>query len=156
MVAILWAFWLAGASTRDARRRDAAKIEAIIVLAVGLSEIFAVRAQAAEGDSADDYRFDSFQNLRKFSEGVIITDLPTAGTVDAFMRVATRIQIVHSAQLAKLAGMYPDASYRNECAGASVQMLKAVEDLLYERNAVLKPIANRFRRRPSHDDSTEV
>ena len=126
------------------------------MLAVGLADIFAVRAHTEQDDPADEYRFDSFQNLRKFSEAVVITDLPTAGTVDAFMRVATRIQIVNSAQLAKMAGMYPEASYRAECASSSVQMLRAVQDLLYERNEVLRPIANRFRRRPSHDDTTEA
>jgi len=71
------------------------------------------------------------------------------------MRVATRIQIVHSAQLAKIAGIYPDASYRRECAGASIQMLRAVDDLLYERNGVLRPLANRFRRRPSYEEKAE-
>ena len=148
LVAILWAFWLAGASARDARRRDAAKIEAIYVLAGGLMEIFATRALTEADDPADAHRFDSFQNLRKFSEAVVITDLPTATTVDAFMRVATRVQIVHSAQLSMVSGRYPREDYRKECAHASIQMGSAMEDLLNERLLVLHPLTYRFRRKP--------
>ncbi|RZJ43343.1 MAG: hypothetical protein EON87_12430 [Brevundimonas sp.] len=138
LAAVLWAIWIAGASSRDSRRRDAARVDAVLVLTVGLAEIFATRAMSDEGaDIAETYRFDAFQNLRVFAETIKITDLPTAGAVDAFMRVATRIQIVQSAQNAKVQGQISNDRYRAECRMAAELMAEAIHDLLRERRKIL-------------------
>lgn len=147
VAAVGWAIWIAAESSREARRRDAAKIEAIIVLADGIRAIFSGRVERGPTpDVTDAHLFDAFRNLRVFSEAVVVTDLPTATTVDAYMRVATAIQMVHALQTAVTAQTYPMDRYLAFCTEAAESCASQVRRLSDHRDEVSKPLRSWLKR----------
>lgn len=135
LLAVGWAVVVAGQASAEARRRDAAKVAAVLVLAQGMHAIFAgrlARGLNPRGDATDPHAIDSFRNLRIFLESIVVTDLPTPTTVDAFMRVATATQIVHACQALHVAGRMTDEHYLEQVERAAVSTEAQVERLRLE------------------------
>lgn len=123
LLAVGWAIVVAGQASAEARRRDAAKVAAVFVLVQGLHHIFAGRlargVKPDRGDATDPDAMDSFRNLRIFLESIVVTDLPTAATVDAYLRAATAVQILHACQAVHLDGRMTAEHYLEQVARAA-------------------------------------
>lgn len=136
LLAVGWAIMVAGQASAEARRRDAAKVAAVFVLAQGMHAIFSGRLARGmdpeRGDATDPDAVDAFRNLRIFLESIVVTDLPTPTTVDAFMRVASATQIVHACQALQVAGRMTGQHYLEQVERAAVSTKEQAERLRLE------------------------
>lgn len=139
--AIAAAVWISGRASREARERDLAKIEAISVIATGLEIIYAGRAARGIGiDPTDPDILNSFAQLRLLVEGIAIIDLPTRVTADAFMVIATRVQMTDAVMKAVAAGKADRAVIPEQCQMGSDAMKKQIERLAGESFRLRNPL----------------
>lgn len=130
LLAVIAAIWLADQSRRDAIERDVATIYGLIVLAGGLRDIY--NGRAARGplpDPTDPSLLNAFGGISRLVEAIVIADLPTRETADAFMVIATRLQMIGG--IARLAetGIATHTTVVDQCADATRDMTKQIERL---------------------------
>ena len=139
--AIAAAVWVSGRASREARERDLAKIEAISVIATGLQVIFAGRAARGVGvDPTDTDVLNSFEQLRLLVEGIAIIDLPTRVTADAYMVIATRVQITDAIMKAVAAGKADRSIVPEQCEIGSEAMSTQIGRLAGETFRLKHPL----------------
>lgn len=130
LLAVVAAIALADRSRRDAIERDVATIYALIVLAGGLRDIYNGRAaRGPNADPTDPSMLNAFSEISRLVEAVTITSLPTRETADAFMVIATRLQMIGGvARLADL-GVAPHSTVVDQCADATRTMTEQIKRL---------------------------
>lgn len=125
--AVWAAIWLANRGFRDARERDMATIEAIIVLANGLKDVYRGRSNRdLPVDPIDPDQLNVFAQLRLLIENIKVTELPTRVTADAFMVIATNAQMTDSVMRVVASGNGAREAIPNHCHRAMLSMEQQV------------------------------
>ena len=145
-------FWEAasaiGSSRRDAIERDVATIYALVVLAAGLRDIYKGRvARGPSPDLTDPSMLNAFSEISRLVESVTITSLPTRETADAFMVIATQLQMIGGVARLADSGTVPHSTVVDRCAAAAPAMTEQINRLEAQILLLRHPIRVRIVRR---------